>query len=159
MVHELLLKKKLTIATAESCTAGILSGLLTDHAGSSGHFVGGVLAYSNEVKIRDLGVSKKTIKDHGAVSRETAREMAIGVWEKCATAIGVSITGIAGPGGGTTSKPVGTFYVGIASGKSVSAYRYFISSSRENVRTFAAWTALDVVRRHLLKLPIYEHKK
>lgn len=159
VVHDILVKKKLTIATAESCTAGMVSAMLTNTPGSSEYFLGGVLSYSNEVKIRELGVSAKTLRAHGAVSRETACEMARGVWSKFKSGLGVSVTGIAGPNGGSPAKPVGTFYVGLCTGKNVSAYRFFLNSSRGMIRSYAAWVALDVVRRHLLKLQIHEHKK
>lgn len=103
--------RALTIATAESCTAGLLASTLTDVAGSSAYVMGGVVSYSNQAKMELLGVQESTLLAHGAVSAETAAEMAPGVRRLLKTDLGVSVTGIAGPGGGTPGKPVGTVYI------------------------------------------------
>ena len=110
---KLLRNNKLKIATAESCTAGLLSAALTDIPGSSEYFSMGVTVYSNETKTRTLNVKNSTLVHNGAVSKETALEMAWGIKKLAESNIGVSITGIAGPGGGTLEKPVGLVYIGI----------------------------------------------
>ena len=157
VLHPLLTKRRLTISGAESCTGGLISSLLTNLAGSSKFFPGSVIAYDNKVKQSELGVKKKLLKDHGAVSAPVAQAMAEGAREKFGTDIAFSVTGIAGPDGATIKKPVGLFYVGYADKRGSAAYRFFLSSSRANIRRYAAWMALDVIRRHLLKLPILEH--
>ncbi|RIL08838.1 MAG: damage-inducible protein CinA, partial [Proteobacteria bacterium] len=149
IVHELLISRGLTISLAESCTGGILGSLLTELSGSSAYFLGGVLSYSNQVKVNQLGVPKDILEDHGAVSHETAKCMAQGVRERFSSSLALSVTGIAGPQGGSAEKPVGTFFVGYADSSSTQAYQFFFPSSREKIRTFAAWTALDILRRRL----------
>lgn len=114
IVGELLLERKLTICTAESCTGGLVGHLLTNIAGSSAYVIGGVIAYANAVKQNVLGVSEATLTQYGAVSQQTAGEMAIGVLRLLGADIAVSITGIAGPSGGTPDKPVGLTYIGLA---------------------------------------------
>ena len=110
----LLKKKELTISCAESCTGGLIAKTITDVGGCSEVFMGGVVSYANDVKINILGVSADDIKRHGAVSETVAKQMAEGVMRVCKTDIGISSTGIAGPGGGTPDKPVGTVYVGFS---------------------------------------------
>ena len=149
-LHHLFLEKKLTIAVAESCTGGLVGGLLTECSGSSEYFLGGVISYSNELKQELLGVRGATLTTHGAVSVETAREMAIGVRERCGSAIGLSVTGISGPTGGSEEKPVGTFFVGIADEKGVAVYHYLFINDRQRARRFEAYAAIEVVRRRLL---------
>ncbi len=114
----LLRERGLTLATAESCTGGLVGSLVTDVPGSSHYYCGGVVAYSNEVKVRLLGVRRATLKRYGAVSAQTATEMAEGVRNRTGADIGVAVTGIAGPGGGTRKKPVGLVYIAIAAGAS-----------------------------------------
>ncbi len=114
IVAEILINKKLTISAAESCTAGMLSSALTDIAGSSKFFTGGIVTYSNEAKINNLKVSADTIEKYGAVSKETAIEMSRNIRQQMNTDFAISITGIAGPDGGTTDKPVGTVWVSIS---------------------------------------------
>ncbi len=113
-VGELLKKLGLTLAVAESCTGGLLAHRITNVPGSSGYFIGGVVAYSNRVKNALLRVSEETLRTQGAVSEETALQMARGVRELLGTDIGIGITGIAGPGGGTPAKPVGLVYVALS---------------------------------------------
>lgn len=122
----LLLELDLTLVTAESCTGGLIGHLITNQAGSSEFYLGGVVSYSNELKMKLLGVNEKTLVDHGAVSQETAVEMARGARERLGAHIGVSVTGIAGPGGGTPSKPVGLTYVGVSTawGDAVREFRW-----------------------------------
>lgn len=123
-------KKNLSIATAESCTGGLLAHLLTNISGSSEYFERGVVTYSNISKIELLGIPKETIKEYGAVSEETAKAMAIGIKERSNVDIGISTTGIAGPTGGTKEKPVGLVYIGIATSKNTQVKRFIFSEKR-----------------------------
>jgi len=146
--------KQLTIATAESCTGGMAAELLTRTPGSSRIFRGSVVAYHNDVKEQQLGVSASTLAQHGAVSAETVREMAKGVRELLKSDIGVAISGVAGPDGGSDAKPVGTFFVGVSSPHGSFEQRCLYSNERQNVRVYASYVALDLVRRHVLGLPL-----
>jgi len=107
------IEKGKTISTAESCTGGYISHLITSNPGSSGCFLGGVVAYSNELKVGMLGVKEETLDEFGAVSRETASEMSVGIQERTGSDVGLSVTGIAGPDGGTEEKPVGTVFMSV----------------------------------------------
>jgi nicotinamide-nucleotide amidase len=139
----------MTIAVAESCTGGLLGGRITAIPGSSHFFLGGVIAYSNEVKATHLGVGDNTLIAHGAVSEETAREMALGVRARYRADVAVAITGIAGPGGGTPEKPVGTVCVAVdVRGDVTSAKRQMIGD-RAEVRERSAQWVLDLVRKRL----------
>ena len=153
VVVALLKEKKLTIATAESCTGGYISKRLTDIPGASEVFLGGLVTYSNESKINLLGVNAETIEKCGAVSRETACEMASKVAEKMGADIGVGITGIAGPGGGSEEKPVGLVYAGVCFKGETEVFELprRKNSTRERIRLSAASSALDLVRRQVLK--------
>ncbi|MCU0646285.1 MAG: CinA family protein [bacterium] len=111
---ELLKTEKLTIATAESCTGGLIAKLMTDIPGSSEVFVGGIVSYSNDIKEKWLGVSHETLEKFGAVSEKTISEMLDGILKKTGSDLGIAVSGIAGPGGGTLEKPVGTVYIGVA---------------------------------------------
>jgi len=113
-VGKALTTKQWTISTAESCTGGLILSTLTDIAGSSAYVIGGVVTYSNEAKMKMVNVQESTLIKHGAVSEETAREMAIGVRQVFETDYALSVTGIAGPGGGTSEKPVGLTFIGLA---------------------------------------------
>lgn len=144
-----LISKHKTIATAESCTGGIISAMLTNQPGSSSVFLGGVCSYSNDAKEIVLGVRSETLSTFGAVSSEVAEEMAGGVRKKLAASVGLSVTGIAGPDGGSTEKPVGTFFIGVSLEERTFSQRYFYVGSRSTIRRFAAYAALDVVRRSL----------
>jgi PncC family amidohydrolase len=108
------LARDLTVATAESCTGGLVAHAITEIAGSSGYFQGAVVAYTNDAKQAHLGVSSDVLRAHGAVSAQTAREMALGARRRFGTAVAASVTGVAGPGGGSAAKPVGLVYVGVA---------------------------------------------
>jgi len=154
VVHNLLVKSSKTISVAESCTAGGLGAALTELSGSSNFFLGGIQSYSNQIKNKLLGVPQKTLDTYGAVSAECAEQMARGVRKKLGSDIALSITGIAGPEGGTPEKPVGTFYIGFATATENGAYRYFYPQSRDMVRTYSIWCALDILRRYLLELPV-----
>jgi nicotinamide-nucleotide amidase len=155
-LQKLLISKGLTVATAESCTGGMVSEILTRTPGSSAVFHGGVVAYSNDIKERIVGVSHETLETTGAVSAETVRELAKNVREKFKTSFGVSISGVAGPDGGSESKPVGTFFVGLSSEARSFEMKCLYVSERQNVRSYASYVALDLVRRAVLGLPVPE---
>ncbi|MDO5015759.1 MAG: competence/damage-inducible protein A [Eubacteriales bacterium] len=155
-VFELLKTRELTISFAESCTAGLLSGALGAIPGASEVFKGSIVSYSNEVKIRQLGVDPEILTKEGAVSEACCLAMLRGVKERLDTQIAVSITGIAGPGGGSEEKPVGTVWIGIAYQEVEKALCYRFSSDRAQVQRMSVLTALDLVRRMLLDLPLRE---
>ena len=134
-VSEALNVKSLTISTAESCTGGLLSHVLTGVSGSSTYFIGGVVAYSNPIKEQALGVKHSTLLAHGAVSEETACEMAEGIRIRFGADIGLSTTGIAGPTGGTPQKPVGLVYIGISTDQETHAYECHFSGIRNEIKT------------------------
>lgn len=139
----------MTLSCAESCTGGLMSKRLTDVPGSSDVFAGGVVAYANGVKVGLLGVSPATLETQGAVSRETAYEMAAGVRSRLGTDIGISITGIAGPGGGSGEKPVGTVWFGLAHPGGVDTSTMTITGDRGRVRRVSSLAALELVREYL----------
>ncbi|HEY5491090.1 MAG TPA: CinA family nicotinamide mononucleotide deamidase-related protein, partial [Gemmatimonadaceae bacterium] len=139
----------MTIAVAESCTGGMLGARLTAVPGSSDVVTGGVIAYHNDVKVRQLGVRADTLAVHGAVSEETAREMAGGVRALMGASVGVGITGIAGPAGGTPDKPVGTVCVAADVGGVAKSFRASLVGDRHEVRQRSAQAALNLVRRML----------
>jgi nicotinamide-nucleotide amidase len=149
---ELLKAAGQTVAVAESCTGGGLGNLLTATAGSSAYFWGGVISYDNRVKVEMLGVSPKLLEQQGAVSGEVACEMAVGVRDRLHTNWGLSITGVAGPDGGTEAKPVGLVYIGVASEHCVESFRYAYGTFRDRnfIRYLSACTAIDLLRRRLL---------
>lgn len=144
-------EKGLTLSCAESCTGGLIAKSITDVAGCSSVFYGGVVSYDNSVKMGVLGVKSATLDSYGAVSYETACEMALGVKRALNTSIGISTTGIAGPGGATPNKPVGTVYIGIAFGSTVNALRLDIGSdkSRDEIRTEAVMRILALLLEKL----------
>lgn len=137
------------IATAESCTGGMLAGRLTDVPGSSDYVVGGIIAYSNSVKVRDLGVPAELIEAHGAVSEQVALAMAAHVRERLDADVGVAVTGIAGPGGGSPAKPVGTVWVAVATASDTIARPFQFPGDRDAIRRHATAAALDMVRRQI----------
>ncbi|MDH4140512.1 MAG: CinA family nicotinamide mononucleotide deamidase-related protein [Coriobacteriia bacterium] len=151
-VLDLMRREGMTLAVAESCTGGMLSTALTDVPGASDVFLGGVVAYANEVKRQLLGVSEATLSGHGAVSGPSAEEMALGVLESLQASLAVSLTGIAGPQGGTSEKPVGLVWFAVADADGVQALQRRLFGDRTGVRTRAAVNALDLVRRHVLGL-------
>ena len=142
-----------SLACAESCTGGLMSHMITGVAGSSDYFLGGVVAYANQVKEQLLGVKPQTLIEQGAVSEETARQMALGVRAATGASLGVAITGIAGPGGGTPGKPVGTVCFGLATKQMVQGFTFEFSGNRAMVQGQAATMGLDLLRRYLLNLP------
>ena len=149
VVGEILLGKDRTIAVAESCTGGLIGNRLTDVAGSSQYFQGGVVSYSNRAKMDLLRVSAKTLDAHGAVSAETAREMANGVRSALHADLGLAVTGIAGPDGGSRDKPVGTVHIALASQEETFTEKYRFWGNRKQVKLNGAVMALDWVRRYL----------
>jgi nicotinamide-nucleotide amidase len=151
-VGKLLVDKKLTISTAESCTGGLLAGKLINYPGISSVFLEGMITYSNEAKEARLGVNMETIKSYGAVSEETAREMVEGLVARTGTDIGISVTGIAGPGGGTIEKPVGLVYVGLSINGKSQVRKFIFAGNREKVRQRTVISSLDWLRRELVKL-------
>lgn len=148
-VGRLITDKGYTIATAESCTGGLLGHRITNVPGSSKYFRGGVVAYSNVVKEKLLGVKPGTLNRHGAVSEETALEMARGVQSLLAADIGVSITGIAGPAGGTPEKPVGLAYVGVAVREETIVKKFRFTRDREGNKLLSSQAALNMIRKAL----------
>lgn len=151
VVGEILVNKGLTIASAESCTGGLLAGAIINYPGISQVFLEGAITYSNESKISKLGVKKATLESFGAVSAQCAAEMAKGIAETSGTNIGISTTGIAGPGGGTEEKPVGLVYVGLYVNGIVKTEQLNLYGSRQKVRDRAVALAMDFLRRELLE--------
>lgn len=150
VVADLLQKHNLTLSTAESCTGGMIAQRLTNVPGVSENFMYGVVSYSNESKIQLLGVSPVILEKHGAVSEETALEMVKGVRQACGTDLAVSVTGIAGPAGGTPEKPVGLVFIGFADHDTTIVQRFLFTGNREVIRWQTANVALNMVRRYLL---------
>ena len=158
VVGRLLRERGLTVALAESCTGGLVGHRLTNVPGSSAYVRGAVVAYADGAKQALLGVRRETLAAHGAVSEETAGEMAAGARRALGASIGVSTTGIAGPDGGTPEKPVGTVCFGLASDAGVVARRYQLWGTRDWVKLLASQVALDWIRRHALGLPVTESR-
>ena len=150
VVGKSLLDRKLTLSIAESCTGGYLSHLITSVPGSSDYFSGSMIVYSNEIKIRDLGVQAETLAQHGAVSEATIREMANLVRLKFRTDIGVATSGIAGPGGGTPEKPVGTVWIAYADADQTIARKLQLSKDRVINIKVASIAALNLIRSNLI---------
>ena len=152
VIGNLLKRKGWFISVAESCTGGLVSGKITETAGSSDWFAGGIVAYSNALKKQLLSVNSKLIDEHGAVSSPVARAMVSGVAGAIATQVGVSITGIAGPTGGSDEKPVGTVYIGVWVKGEVYDHHFCFVGNRKEIQEKSAQTALDLVRRSLMKV-------
>lgn len=156
-VVNLLKEKKKTVAVAESCTGGMLGEKITDVSGSSDVFVGGIISYSNEIKMHMLGVHDDTLENYGAVSRETAYEMALGVVNELQPDFGIAITGVAGPGGGTPEKPVGTVWIAVANQLGeVYPFKIQTAGDRDSIRQRSCYYAMDQLRRLLLGLNVHE---
>lgn len=155
-VLDLCRARRLTISTAESCTGGLVAGALTDIAGSSDVVDRGFVTYSNAAKQEVLSVSGATLDAHGAVSEETAREMVTGLLRVARTSLGVSVTGIAGPGGGSASKPVGLvhFAAGTARGRIIVRREVFAGQDRAGVRRLSVLTALAMLAELAAQEPI-----
>ena len=144
----LVLKQK-TVAVAESCTGGLLAERLTRVPGSSGFFLGGVVCYSNELKTRFVGVPVEMIVEHGAVSKSVAQALAEGIRRRAASSIGVGLTGIAGPSGGTPEKPVGLVFIALADERSTEVRQFRFPGERERVRMWSSVAALEMIRRRI----------
>ncbi|MGA8306676.1 MAG: competence/damage-inducible protein A [Candidatus Acidiferrales bacterium] len=150
VVARVLTENRATIAVAESCTGGLLAERLTNIPGSSVYFLGGVVCYSNELKSALVDVPTELIEARGAVSPEVALALADGIRKRTGATIGVGVTGIAGPGGGTPEKPVGLVHIGIADERGPRERRFQFPGDRERIRMHASQTALDSVRRYFL---------
>jgi nicotinamide-nucleotide amidase len=144
-----LIKRKLTVAVAESCTGGLISHTLTNIAGSSKYFLLGIIAYANESKTKFVGVSPETLNNHGAVSQETALELAKNIKHLAGANIGIGVTGIAGPGGGSLSKPVGTVFIAISLGHHDFFKKFQFKGSRLSIKTKAKNAALNLLQECL----------
>ncbi|HOF56826.1 MAG TPA: CinA family protein [Syntrophorhabdaceae bacterium] len=145
----MLKERGLKIAVAESCTGGLISSRITDISGASDYFEAGITTYSNVSKIRLLNVPKDTIDRYGAVSEETAKAMAEGVKKTVHADIGVSVTGIAGPTGGTEGKPVGTVFIGLATKKATYVRKFFFDGNRLEIRRKTSDAAFMLVEEYL----------
>ncbi len=150
VLGEMLVNKNLTISTAESCTGGMLASTLINYPGISSVFKEGAVTYSNEAKINRLGVKAETLNMYGAVSSEVAAEMAEGIAKAAGTNIGISTTGIAGPEGGSTEKPIGLVYVGLYINGQVKTKMLRLSGDRQRIRERATMQLLDLLRRELI---------
>ena len=150
VVGRLLIKNRKTIATAESCTGGLIGDRLTNISGSSLYYKGGIVAYSNSVKEKTIGVKKETLDSAGSVSEETALEMARGIRNKLDADIGLSTTGIAGPKGGTKEKPVGLVYIAISYDRGEKVYRFTFTPYRKTNKLMTSQAALNITRIHIL---------
>ncbi len=144
----------LTVSVAESLTGGLIQDRLTNVSGSSDYYMGGVVAYSNEAKMAFLNVKRKTLEKHGAVSREVAEEMARGVCDVFGTDIGISTTGIAGPTGGTETKPVGLMFTGVAYRSDIHVKKHQFGKNRDINKQRSAQAAMELARRVVLELPL-----
>jgi nicotinamide-nucleotide amidase len=144
--------KNATISVAESCTGGLLSHRLTNVSGSSRYFMSGIVTYSNESKMELAGIPPLLLEMQGAVSAEVAQGLAEGVRQRANTTIGVGITGIAGPTGGSDAKPVGTVHVAVALPAGTVQRQFLFPGDREKIRWQASQAGLDMVRRELLKM-------
>ncbi len=151
IVGQLLLERNMTLALAESCTGGYISHRITRIAGCSAYYYGGAVTYSNEAKTRFLAVPAETLERYGAVSRETALAMSQGIRERTGADIGLSVTGVAGPSGGSPEKPIGTVWVSVMDGSGHEARIFRFSGDRERIIAGTSQAALNWLRMHLLK--------
>jgi nicotinamide-nucleotide amidase len=149
ILGELLISRNLTLAIAESCTGGLIANRVTNVSGSSKYFELGVVSYSNDSKIELLNVPLKIIESFGAVSSETAIAMATGVKELAKSNLGLGVTGIAGPTGGTTEKPVGLVFIALTTEETVNSHKFNFSGSRLEIKTQTADAGLKIVIDHL----------
>lgn len=149
VVVRMLVERKLTLGLAESCTGGLVAHRITNVPGSSAAFLGGIVAYSNEAKMKFLGVPEETLRARGAVSPETAEAMAVGAAREVGSDVALGVTGIAGPDGGTEEKPVGLVYIGLKTPAGVEVAKNIFGGSREDVRMRASQAALNMLRMWL----------
>ena len=152
VVAKRLIRNKITISTAESCTGGLISDRLTNVPGVSSVYIGGLVAYSNIQKINLLEVKEKTLLDHGAVSEKTAIEMAVGARKRFDSDIGISTTGIAGPDGGSPEKPIGLVYIGFSSKTISKSYKFEFNHDRVTNKMISSQVALNILRKNIAKL-------
>jgi nicotinamide-nucleotide amidase len=152
VVGMFLVLKNATIATAESCTGGLIAERLTDVPGSSRYFMSGVICYSNESKMELAGIPPLLLEMQGAVSAEVARGLAEGIRSRAGTTIGVGVTGVAGPGGGSNEKPIGTVHIAVAAPSGTQERQFSFPGDRQKIRWWASQAALDMVRRELMKM-------
>lgn len=152
VIGDMLRKRKLTLAVAESCTGGMLGAMITSVAGSSDYFKGGMISYDGEMKEKLLGVPSEIMIGYGQVSEPVARAMAQGVREKCSSDIGLSITGIAGPGGGSIEKPVGLVYIALSDKHQAMVQKHQLHRDRQTIRLRSARRALNMLRLYLISL-------
>lgn len=157
IVGQLLQQKNKKLSLAESCTGGLISHLVTSISGSSSYYLGGVVSYSNETKSTFLDVKEKLLQQHGAVSPEVAKAMASGMLKKSKADISLSVTGIAGPEGGSTDKPVGTVFIGIATEEKVQAQHFLFPGNRYEIQRLTAQTALNLIRLYFQKECVSEN--
>ena len=150
-ICQLLREQQWLLGTAESCTGGGIASRITDIPGVSDVFAGGVITYSNEMKYRLLGVSKETLANAGAVSPEVSAEMVLGLVKNYNLQVGISVTGIAGPTGGSRIKPMGLVYISTCVDGDVDTSKNFFESDRETIRNQSIATALDQLKHHLLR--------
>ena len=150
-IVELLISKNLKISTAESCTGGMVAEQITSFSGASNCFDMGVITYSSESKMQLLSVKKETLDEFGAVSEETAREMCYNVRSLANANIGISVTGIAGPSGGTLDKPVGLVYVGVSGEFGTQVKKLNLNGSREDIRKQTVNTVLQIVQQYIVQ--------
>lgn len=151
IIGESLLKNKLTISTAESCTGGMVAAKLISYPGISASYLEGAITYSNEAKISRLGVKKETLLKYGAVSQETAKEMAIGIAELSKSNVAISTTGLAGPGGGSTEKPVGLVYIGVYLDGETVVKKFNFTGERDEIRKETTISALNFLSELLIE--------
>ena len=151
-IGELLRRSKLTLGVVESATGGLISHRITNVPGSSDYYCGGITAYSNDVKVRVVGVKAETIAEYGAVSHQVVEEMALRGSRVLGSDICIADTGIAGPGGATADKPVGLFYLGLSHGGKAYSQKHRFQSSREENKSQAAQTALIWLREYLINM-------
>lgn len=148
-VGQALRAAQLTLVTAESCTGGLIGHTLTEISGSSAYFLGGIIAYSNNIKMNQLGVMEQSLLAYGAVSEVVAQEMAQGARQRLGADLAVSVTGIAGPGGGTEDKPVGLTYIGLATSHMTDVQRHIWNGNRIENKKYSAEAALKMILDYL----------
>ncbi|MDD5595056.1 MAG: nicotinamide-nucleotide amidohydrolase family protein [Candidatus Omnitrophica bacterium] len=148
-IHKLLIKKNYTLATAESCTGGLLAKLLTDLSGSSKYFLLGIISYSNQAKTKTLQIPSKLISKKGAVSREVALKMADSVKKLAKADFGIGITGVAGPSGGSKERAVGTVFIAISANNQKTCGKFQFKGSRDTIRRLAALKSLRLLKDQL----------
>ena len=156
VVGRLLTERHLKLGVAESCTGGMIGHRITNVAGSSNYFIADLVTYSNDSKVKLLGVSEETLKQHGAVSEQCVLEMAAGVRKVTGADIGVATSGVAGPGGGTPERPVGTVCIALVADGFKASRTYKMWGTRDWIKTLTSQVALDWIRRYLLGLPMGE---